>query len=203
MGIQIVQEDQPCDYLAAPQILRTIKFLRALAKGPDVIDSKYIDDCLEAGERQDVEDYKLRDKEKEKQFGIKLEDSVKRARNNKGHLMSGVPVYCTTQVKSGFQSYKGIAEANGAIFKTYTGRSVTIKVVRPEEDSQGPEPVYLLTSNSKAERDLWPKFEKMARDGNMVPRVVAPDWLLKVAMSQKLTFDAKTDLAENFYKGKA
>lgn len=200
MGIQIVQEDQACNYLAAPTILRTLKFLRALAKAPDVINSKFIDDCLELGERPDVKDYKLQDKEKEKEAGIKLEDSVKNARRNKGRLLWGVPIYCTTQIKKGVHSFKGIAEANGAIFKTYTGRSVTIKVVRPEEDSQGPEPVYLLTSDSKAERDLWPKFEKMARDGNMEPRVVSGEWLLKVAMRQQLTFDKKKDLAVNVFK---
>lgn len=120
---------------------------------------------------------------------------------NKGHLLWRVPIYCTTQIKSGPDSYRPIAEANGAIFKTYTGRSSTIKPTDPEEDVQGPEPVYLLTSNSKAERDLWPRFEKMAKDGNMLPRVVSSDWLLKVAMSQEVTFTQK-DLAVNFFKGR-
>lgn len=202
MGILIVQENAQCDYLAAPQILRTIKFLRTLAQGPEIINSIFIDDCLEQGERLDVEDYKLKDKDREKQFGIKLERSIERARKNKGRLLWGVPIYCTTQIKSGPDSYRPIAEANGAIFKTYNGRASTIKVIRPEEDSQGPEPVYLLSSNSKTERDLWPRFEKMAKDGNMMPRVVSADWLLKVAMDQEVTFEAK-DLAESFFKGRA
>lgn len=202
MGIQIVQETAQCDYLAAPQLLRTIKFLRTLARGPEVINSSFIDDCLEHGERLDPKEYKLKDKEREKSFGVKLEKSIARARENKGRLLWGVPVYCTTMIKSGPDSYKPIAEANGAIFKTYNGRTSTIKVTPPDEDSQGPEPVYLLTSNNKAERALWPRFEKMAKDGNMLPRIVSSDWLLKVAMSQELTFEDKF-LAENFFKGKA
>lgn len=201
MGILIVQENAQCDYLAAPQILRTVKFLRTLAKGPEVINSSFIDDCLEQGERPDVEAYRLKDKDKEKQFGIKLEKSIARARKNKGKLLWGIPVYCTTQIKSGPDSYRPIAEANGAIFKTYTGRTSTIKPTRPDEDSQGPEPVYLLSSNSKAERDIWPRFEKMAKEGNMLPRVVSSDWLLKVAMNQEVSFDVN-DLAENFFKGR-
>lgn len=200
MGIQIVQDNAPCDYLAAPSIMRTIKFLRTLAKGPEVIDSKFIDDCLEQGKRLDVDDYQLKDKEREKQYGVKLEKSIDRARKHKGKLLWGVPIYCTTTIKSGPDSYRPIAEANGAIFKTYNGRTSTIKVIRPEEDSQGPEPVYLLTSNSKQERDLWPKFEKMARDGNMEARVVSSDWLLKVAMSQEVSFNARKDLAANFFQ---
>lgn len=120
---------------------------------------------------------------------------------NKGRLLWGVPIYCTNQIKSGPDSYRSIAEANGAIFKTYNGRSSTIKPTKPEEDSQGPEPVYLLSSNSKGERDMWPRFEKMAKDGNMLPRVVSSDWLLKVAMSQAVTFSQK-DLAVNFFKNR-
>lgn len=201
MGVQIAQENTPCDYLAAPHILRTVKFLRTLAKGPEVINSSFIDYCLDQGERPDVEGYKLKDKEKEKKFGIKLDKSIARARQNKGQLLRGVPIYCSTSIKSGPDSYKPIAEANGAIFKTYNGRTSTIKATRPEEDSQGPEPVYLLTSGSKAERDLWPKFEKMARDGNMIPRVVASDWLLKVAMDQELTFEEQYS-AYNFFKNR-
>lgn len=202
MGILIVLENAVCDYLAAPSIKRTIKFLRALAQGPTVIDCRFIDDCLEQGKRPDVEDYKLVDREREKQYGIKLDKSITRARQHKGKLLRGVAIYCTTAIKSGADSYRIIAEANGAIFKTYTGRTSTIKVTDPEEDSQSPEPVYLLTSNSKAERDLWPKFEKMARDGNMKPRVVCIDWLLRVAMAQEVSFDEKEDLAVNFFKAR-
>lgn len=202
MGILIVQDNAQCDYLAAPQILRTVKFLRTLAKGPEVINSSFINDCLEQGERVNVEAYRLKDKEREKSFGVNLEKSLKRARENKGRLLWGVPIYCTALIKGGADSYQPIAEANGAIFKTYNGRTTTIKATRPEDDSQPPEPVYLLTSNSKTEQNLWPKFEQMARDGNMVPRVVASDWLLKVAMSQELAFDDKY-LADNFFKHKA
>ncbi|PSR75981.1 hypothetical protein BD289DRAFT_182717 [Coniella lustricola] len=202
MGILIVQDNAQCDYLAAPQILRTIKFLRTLAKGPEVINSSFIDDCLEQGERVDVAAYRLKDKEREKSYGVDLAKSLKRARENKGRLLWGVPLYCTALIRGGADSYQPIAEANGAIFKTYNGRTTTIKATRPEDDSQTPEPVYLLTSNSKSEQNLWPKFEKMARDGNMMPRIVASDWLLKVAMSQELNFDDKY-LAVNFFKNKA
>lgn len=200
MGISIVMESQPCEYLAAPCIKRTIKFLTTLARGPTIIDTRFIDDCLEQGEHLDPEDYPLLDKDREKQYGINLQKSVERARQNQGKLLWGVPIYCTLGVKGGTDSYKAVAEANGAIFKTYTGRTTTIKLVDPEEDSQGPEPVYLLSSNSQQEINLWPKWEKMARNGNMKPRVVTSDWLLKVAMAQEVTFKEEKDLAVNFFK---
>ncbi len=61
-----------------------------------------------------------------------------------------------------------------------------------------PDPVYLITGDSLQERSLWPKFEKMARQGNMEPRVVVSDWLLDCAMKQEVVFEDRY-LARNFY----
>ncbi|KAK5662051.1 hypothetical protein OQA88_10165 [Cercophora sp. LCS_1] len=201
MGIQIVQDNAPCDYLAAPHMVRTMKFLKCLARGPEVINSSFIDECLDAGKRLDPEDYQLVDKENEKRFNIKLSTVVARARMNRGRLLNNVPVYCTADIKNGYSSYQQIAEANGAIFKLYRARSgTTIRPTTAEEDGGAPpEPVYLLTSSSPGERALWPKFEKMARDGHMEPRVVVADWLLDVTMKQELTFEPRF-LAEKFYQ---
>ncbi|KAK3316146.1 hypothetical protein B0H66DRAFT_625057 [Apodospora peruviana] len=200
MGIQIVQENSPCEYLAAPRMVRTQKFLRCLARGPEVINSSFITDCLETGEVPDVEKYALVDEDSEQSFGVTIATAVARARANRGRLLWGVPVYCTADIKNGVESYKTIAEANGAIFKTYKARSgTTIKPTSAEEDGGAPpEPVYLLTSPSQAERQLWPKFEDMARNGNMEPRIVVSDWLLDAAMKQELGFDPKY-LAKNYF----
>ncbi|RSL67911.1 hypothetical protein CEP51_012591 [Fusarium floridanum] len=200
LGIQIVQEGQPCDYLAAPHIVRTVKFLCALARGPTVISSTFIDKTLETGKLPDIEDYILKDKETEMRYDLNLEKSVARAKSNRGKLLMGIPIYCTEKIRNGPDSYKAIAEANGAIFKIYRARSGT--TIRPttaeEEGNAPPEPVYLLSSLTPDERQLWNRFRDMARKGNMEPRVVAPDWLLDVAMAQQVRFDDKF-LVENYY----
>lgn len=201
MGILIVQDDKPCDYLAAPHMVRTVKFLKTLAKGPTVLSSNFIDEALERGEVPDPDDFLLKDEENEAKFGVKLETAVSRARANLGKLLWTVPVYCTNNICNGPESYKAIAEANGAMFKLYRARSgTTIKPTTEEEDGGAPpEPVYLLSSNSADERSLWPKFEEMARKGHMEPRIVAADWLLDVAMKQQVSFDEKY-LAKNFFQ---
>src|SRR6478735_12482266 len=129
MGIQIVQEGQPCDYLAAPNIVRTVKFLCALARGPTVISSTFIDQAIETGHLPDVDEFILHDEETEKKHNIKLEKSVARAKANKGKLLVGIPIYCTEKIRAGPDSYKAIAEANGAMFKIYRARSGT--TIRP------------------------------------------------------------------------
>ncbi len=195
-----MHDNQPCDYLAAPCLVRTMKFLKTLARGPEVISSQFITDVLEQGKLLKPKDYVLRDKEGEGRFHVVLAKTLARARANRGRLLWNVAIYCAADIKNGPESYREIAEANGAIFKTYRAHSgVTIRPTPPEADGgQPPEPVYLLTSAAPAERALWPKFEQMARDGHMQPRIVAPDWLLDVAMRQEVVFDEHY-LATNFW----
>lgn len=192
-------DGHPCDYLVAPQVVRTVKFLRNLSKGATVLSSSWIEDCLDTGKVPPPEDYLLVDKENEKKFGFKLQESVERAVENKGRLLLGVPIYCTASIRNGIDSYKAIAEANGAHFLVYGPRSgTTIKPTDPNDDPDGPDPVYLLSTATAEEKKLWKKFEVMARQGNMEPRVVASDWLLDVAMKQEVSFDEKY-LVNNFF----
>lgn len=180
-----------------------MKFLKCLAKGPDVINSSFITACIETGKRPNIKDHLLADKVNEAKFGVSIQTAVSRARANRGRLLWGVPIYCTADILNGVDAYKNIAEANGAIFKVYRARGgTTIKPTTEEEDGgAGPDPVYLLSGSSPAERQLWPRFEEMARKGHMEPLIVIADWLLDVAMRQQLTFESKyllsSRLAEN------
>ncbi|KAK2590963.1 regulator of Ty1 Transposition [Conoideocrella luteorostrata] len=201
LGIQIVQEGQQCNYLVAPQVVRTVKFLCSLARGAVVLRSDFIETVLETGEVPDANDFILNDEGAEKRYNFKLERSMARAKANRGKLLQGVPVYCTEKIRNGPSSYRAIAEANGAIFKLYRARSgTTIKPTTAEEDGFAqPEPVYLLTGNSPEEQQMWRRFREMAERGHMEPRVVAPDWLLDVAMAQQVRFN-DTFLIENWNK---
>ncbi|KAK0765190.1 hypothetical protein N5P37_002668 [Trichoderma harzianum] len=193
LGIQIVLEGQPCDYLAAPHVVRTVKFLCALARGPTVISSTFIEKVLETGKLQDVDDFILKDSEAESKYDIDLERSVSRAKAHRGKLLRGIPIFCTDKIKNGPNSYRLIAEANGAMFMIYRARSGSnIKPTTAEQDNFAPpEPVYLLSGSTPEEKQLWPRFKDMAEKGHMEPRVVSPDWLLDVAMAQQVRFDKK------------
>ncbi|KAH0492655.1 hypothetical protein TgHK011_007599 [Trichoderma gracile] len=193
LGIQIVQEGHPCDYLAAPHVVRTVKFLCALARGPTVISSAFIDQILETGKIPEVEKFLLKDDDAEAKYNINLQQSVARAKAHRGKLLRNVGIYCTDKVRNGPDSYRTIAEANGATFKIYRARSgSTIKPTTAEQDNfLPPDPVYLLSGNSAEEKQLWPRFREMAEKGHMEPRIVSPDWLLDVAMAQQVRFDKK------------
>lgn len=180
--------------------MRTVKFLVALARGATVISSDFITHVLEHGEVPSPDDFILKDTEMEKKYDIKLSRSVCRAKANNRKLLLDVGVFCTDKIRNGPESYRAVADANGAIFKIYRARSgTTLKPTTAEEDGfRPPEPVYLLSSSSPEEKLMWPRFKEMAEKAHMEPRVVAPDWLLDVAMAQEVRFNKKF-LVENFY----
>lgn len=188
-----MHEGQPCDYVAAPHVMRTVKFLCALARGARVLSTDFIDEAVRGGRVPAPDDYLLKDAAAEQKYAIDLERSASRAKANRGRLLQGIPVYCTDRIRNGADSYRAIAEANGATFKVYRARSgTTIKPTTADEDGgAAPEPVYLLSNATLEDRQVWPRFREMALRGHMEPRIVAPDWLLDVAMAQQVRFDSK------------
>jgi hypothetical protein len=173
-------------------MVRTKKFLCALAMGPTIISTDFIEACvsLKKGDAPDIDSYVLKDTANEKKFGLKLKDVVHRAKANKRSLLRHVPVYCTKDIPNGPETYKEIVEANGGHFAVYNGKPV-IKKVDPAEDEMGGEPVYLVSGDKPSERRLWSSFVEMAEAGNMEPRIVTTEWLLDVAMAQQLKWDDK------------
>lgn len=185
-----------CTHVAAPAIVRTQKFLCALASGPMILTSDFIDHCVAAkGKIPAVEEYILKDQQNEKKFGLKLKDAIARAKYNKRSLLRRVPIYCTSDIQNGPGTYKDIVNANGGALAIYTGRPF-VKKTSPDEDDGPPEPVYLISGQKPSEKKLWPTFAEMAKEGNMVPRIVDSDWLLDVALTQQNKWNDKY-LAEN------
>ncbi|KAG4025591.1 hypothetical protein MFRU_054g00200 [Monilinia fructicola] len=188
IGIAIWNNYGKVNIMAAPKMVRTRKFLVGLAHGPTVVSDTFIEACIKAGKMLNVEDFPLQDTENEKRHKVKLKDALTRARANKGRLLNTIPIYCTADIENGFETYKDIAEVNGATFGVFKGRP-TIKPTKPEDDDGPPEPIYLISSDKKSEQAFYSKFEEMAKAGNMEPRIVKVEWLLDVAMSQQLKWD--------------
>ncbi|KUJ20570.1 BRCT domain-containing protein [Mollisia scopiformis] len=184
IGILVTTNPVTCTHVAAPAMVRTQKFLCALASGPTILTSDFIDTCIAKGKVPPEKDFLLQDQQNERKFGVKLKDAIGRAKANKRSLLRRVPIYCTADITNGPDTYKDIINANGGSFAIYTGRPF-VKKTSPEEDDGPAEPVYLLSGQKPSEKLLWPKFTEMAKEGNMTPRIVDSEWLLDVALSQQ------------------
>ena len=193
MGILVVPDVTSCTHLASPHILRTQKFICALAHGPVILSTNFVNDCLSQNQRLEPNDYLLQDAEGEKRMHLKLSDSLARAKTNKGQLLQGYSIYCTENIHGGFDTYRSIAEVNGGkclLYRARAGSTATLRAGLNEDSHNNSEAgsagfVYLVSGPSPEEAKLWPKFRQMIEGVGMKPLVVRHDWILDIALSQK------------------
>lgn len=150
-----------------------------------------MDACLEEDELLDPEDYELKDVENEKLFQISLKDSRTRAKKNNNRLLQDCIVYCMENLPGGFDTFKGIVEANGGrcmLWKNRKGTTVPSTRADSEEstDTEANNNVYLLSGDGKENQGLWSRFREMVEASRKVPKIVRTDWLLETAMSQQI-----------------
>ncbi|KAJ1711823.1 BRCT domain protein [Aspergillus flavus] len=203
LGVQVVQDARKCSHLAAPSILRTPKFVNALAYSPMIISTDFITACLKKNELLDPAGYVLEDKAAEKRFGFSLEVALSNAKENKNRLLKGYQIYCVEAIRGGFEAFKSIVDTNGGNFTLFRGR-VSYQAQREEsdddsdkDDSWSRKEVYLLSSVVPEHQRLWPRFRQMVQGIGKTPRIVRVDWLLDIVMSQELRAADEYELSED------
>ncbi|KAI7253925.1 hypothetical protein D0864_13747 [Hortaea werneckii] len=226
LGVQLTDKPEAVDILVAPRILRTKKFVAALASAPLVVDSKYLDTALKQG-KLPPKPALLHDRETEDRLGFRLSEALDRARTNRHQFLAGWTIFVTKDIQGGFETYKEIIRVNGGEVMMYAGRTGLKmppsrrsrreeekgqggksgseddegeEAVGEESQNQGDEDeldrVYLVSGTTEAEKKLWKGFRSTAEKQELVPRIVRTDWLLNAAMSQRVRWDAKWALDE-------
>ena len=205
LGIHITEETANVQILCAPKIVRTKKFVCALAGAPEVVSTAFLDYCLKNKKVPDPAKYPLHDRDTEERLGIRLRDTLEQAEINNRHLLKGWQIFCTEQVVGGFDTFKAIVEANGGTCMLYRGRismNVSKRSFNADDaaaESQGDDKgdtLYLISGSTKPEIALWDKFRQMAEAADMVPVIAKSDWLLSVAMRHEIHWDDKWELKE-------
>ena len=200
LGILVIRDASRCTHLAAPSILRTQKFVNALAYAPKIINVDFITDCIEKDTLLNPDDYVLRDKASEKRYKFKLEEARQRAKQNNNNFLQGRTIYCVETVSGGFDAFKSIIETNGGQCALFRGRAgITIGGRRAVDDADADNAsadreVYLLSGTEKSHEKLWPKFRALANDAKKIPRIVRTDWLLDSVLCQELRWKDEWEL---------
>ncbi|OGE48163.1 hypothetical protein PENARI_c031G04125 [Penicillium arizonense] len=193
LGIMVVQDARRCTHLAAPSILRTTKFVNALAYAPIIVSTDFITSCLKKDELLDASDFPLVDTEAEKKYNFSLSSVTSNAKKNKNKMLHGYRIYCVEDIRGGFDAFKSIVEANGGECMLFRGRLALANHSRREEshddseaeDEPARHEVFLLSSAGAKHGRIWPRFRQVAFDIKKTPRIVRVDWLLDMAMSQE------------------
>jgi hypothetical protein len=188
----VTQEPSRATHLAAPSILRTHKFISAMAYAPTIISTDFIDKCLEKDELLNPEDFLLHDKVNEKRFHISLAQSQKRAKENRNKLFQGRTLYCVENINGGFDTFKSIIEANGGHCNVYRGRPGTMVPSRRADsetnsaDEAAQADVFLISGQDRDQERLWSRFRQMAEGSRKTPRIVRSEWLVESALAQQI-----------------
>ncbi|KAI9713783.1 MAG: hypothetical protein M1820_000513 [Bogoriella megaspora] len=209
MGILLTTNPAEASILCAPKVVRTRKFVAALASAPLVVSTSYLDYCLKHDSPPDAAKHALgNDRDTKEQFGFFISHAVGRAKMNDRRLLRGWTIFCTEAVNGGFDTYKEIIYLNGGQCLLWKGRSsITVTRRKPgldareESQNQGGEEeedvLYLLSGTAKGEKALWSKFRALAEKHDMRPRIVKPEWLLVCAMAQQIERNDKFELSES------
>jgi hypothetical protein len=200
LGVQLTQDPKDVGILVAPKILRTPKFVCALASAPLVVDTTYLDAALKQ-KKLVMDPAILQDRDAEERMGLNLADALGRAKINDHKLFRGWSIFVTRDIPGTFDTFKTIISLNGGQAMMYQGRTgTTIPKRRLRDDpSAGGESqhqggddeydcVYLVSGSSDAEQKLWKTFTELAAKQDLEARIVKADWLLHAAMSQQITW---------------
>lgn len=200
LGVQLTQDPKDVDILVAPKILRTPKFVCALASAPLVVDTKYLDAALKQKKLADKPSI-LQDRDAEKRMGFSLADALERAKINDRKLFRGWSIFVTRDIPGTFDTFSSIISLNGGKPMMYQGRTgTTIPKRRLRDDPsaggesqhQGGEDeydyVYLVSGTSEPEQKLWKSFSELAAKQGLQARIVKADWLLHAAMGQQIVW---------------
>jgi hypothetical protein len=192
MGIHVIDDPSTTPFvLCAPRIGRTKKFVCALAYGPTIISTSFLDECLDGKSGPpEPADHLLDDAAGETKLGCSLTEATARAADNGRKLFKGWQIFVTEEVNGGFDTYRGIVETNGGMCLPYQQKT-HMKVSRyaREADSQNSaeeDRLFLVSGTSTQERTLWGGFRAMAKEADMAPKIVSTDWLLGVTMAQQV-----------------
>ncbi|KAJ5732689.1 hypothetical protein N7493_004170 [Penicillium malachiteum] len=206
LGIMVIQDARRCTHMAAPSILRTTKFVNALAYAPFIVSTDFITECLKQDELLNPAEFPLVDKAAETKFGFSMVKAIGNAKDNKNKLLKGFRIYCVDDIRGGFDAFKSIVEANGGECLLFRGRLALTNPSRREEsddddsdmedNESGRHDVFLLSSAESKHARLWPRFRQVAGDIKRTPRIVRVDWLLDMAMSQELKGVDEYELTE-------
>jgi len=208
LGIFVTDNYKKVDLLCAPKVVRTKKFVAAIAAGPTLVSSAFLDSALKHSKIPAPEKFPIQQRRDfEQTHGINIDDAIVRAKQNKHRLLKDWTIFCTENVTSGFGTYNEIIMANGGHCQLWKARTTVLHATKrkidtqPEEVSQNLQEdegdvLYLISEPKKSEFKLWESFRELAKKHDMKPRIVKTEWLLYVAMAQVVHWDEDWELNE-------
>jgi hypothetical protein len=133
----------------------------------------------------DTKDYLLRDIQNEKKYSTTLEQTVKRAQENRGQLFKNYQIYISTHVPASSALVR-IVEANGGecrtVSHTIKGRA---RVLRSDY-LKSVENQVLVCTDMDEDKTLRAKFKEEIADGELHGTLYFSEWIMKSVLKQEV-----------------
>ncbi|KAJ7703113.1 hypothetical protein B0H17DRAFT_1041781 [Mycena rosella] len=113
LGVKATTQISECTHLIAPSLVRTEKFLCALAAGAFILSDKWAIDSAAANKLLPEKDYILDDKINEEKWHFRLVDAMARAKEVGGKLFENMTFYVTPKVPVEINLLKNVVTAQG------------------------------------------------------------------------------------------
>ncbi|XP_053578009.1 mediator of DNA damage checkpoint protein 1 isoform X2 [Bombina bombina] len=127
LGGDVAESVSDCTHLVTDRVIRTVKFLCALARGIPIITLDWIYKCKKSSCFLSHNGFLVKDKVQEKNFNFNLSESLQKAK--KKPLFEGYEIHVTPNVKPEPEQMKEIIQCSGATYLPKMPRSFKEKCV--------------------------------------------------------------------------
>ncbi|KZT63813.1 hypothetical protein DAEQUDRAFT_770249 [Daedalea quercina L-15889] len=179
LGVQTTTKPAECTHLVARNLVRTEKFLCAMAHAPHVLNEKWLLASYSAKALLPEDRFVLKDPANEDKFGFRLAEALRRAaahtRGGGGGLFAGHAFYVTPHVPVDSKLLKNVVTACGGQFLTQTP---TVRVLAGH--------AYRHVVSAPADRSIW---RPLVQAGH---RVYNQELILTSALKQEVDWENET-----------
>ncbi|KAG1767131.1 hypothetical protein EDD22DRAFT_876793 [Suillus occidentalis] len=120
LGAKMTTKPNDCTHLVTKGIVRTEKFLCAIASSPFVLTEGWVDSSVRSGKLLLETDFLISDPESERKWNFKLSASLERAKREDGGegLLKGMTFYVTPKVEIDLKLLKAVITSAGGQVQT-------------------------------------------------------------------------------------
>ncbi|KAK0461234.1 uncharacterized protein EV420DRAFT_1531024 [Desarmillaria tabescens] len=127
LGVKLTTRPSECTHLLAPHVVRTEKFLCALAVSPWILSPEWATESVASNRLLPENDFLLQDQTNERKYDFQLSHAVAKAKTLKGQLFEKMVFYVTAKVSVDHKLLKNVITAFGGQVSTQTP---TIRVLK-------------------------------------------------------------------------
>ncbi|KAG0699519.1 hypothetical protein DFH29DRAFT_1070645 [Suillus ampliporus] len=133
LGAKMTTKPNDCTHLVTKGIVRTEKFLCAIACSPFVLTEGWVNSSVRAGKLLPETDFQISDPESERKWSFKLSTSLVRAKREDGgeNLLKGMSFYVTPKVDIDLKLLKAVVASAGGQIQTV---KPTVRILKGNEN---------------------------------------------------------------------